>query len=104
MSIFEPTGEAASRSTRAKNVIHLIAAIGVMAVLLEHRGQPRANTRIEGHSDSDRHEDEEPSGGKMGNGTREVRDLVVAALAYGGPFSTLVSSTRWASAHRFSRS
>ena len=79
-SMFEPMGGSAPKYT-GMNVINPIAAIGAMAMLLQHTGQQAAGDRIlravelvtgtkmKGQA-----------AGKMGYSTTEVGDLVVAAL------------------------
>jgi 3-isopropylmalate dehydrogenase len=65
-----------------KNVINPIAAIGAMAMLLEHTGQPAAGQRILNAIQAvTGTKMKSQAAGKMGYGTREVGDLVVAALA-----------------------
>jgi 3-isopropylmalate dehydrogenase len=80
VSMFEPMGGSAPKYT-GKNVINPIAAISAMAMLLEHTRQPRAAERIMTavqHITGTKMKSQ--AAGKMGHGTREVGDLVVAAL------------------------
>ena len=80
VSMFEPMGGSAPKYT-GTNKINPIAAINAMAMLLEHNGHPRAAARIDqavaqvtGTKMSSQ------AAGRMGHGTREVGDLVVAAV------------------------
>ena len=62
----------------------LRAAINAMAMLLEHSGYPTAGGRIDravAHVTGTKMKSQ--AAGKMGYGTKEVGDLVVAALAAG---------------------
>jgi 3-isopropylmalate dehydrogenase len=80
VSMFEPMGGSAPKYT-GQNVINPIAAINAMAMLLEHSGQPAAGARIDkavAHVTGTKMKSQ--AAGKMGHGTREVGDLVVAAL------------------------
>jgi 3-isopropylmalate dehydrogenase len=64
-----------------QNVINPIAAINAMAMLLEHSGHPKSGGRIDlavAHVTGTKMKSQ--AAGKMGYGTREVGDLVVAAL------------------------
>jgi 3-isopropylmalate dehydrogenase len=59
-----------------------VAAINAMAMLLEHSGQPTSAARVEkavAHVTGTKMKSQ--AAGRMGYGTREVGDLVVAALA-----------------------
>jgi 3-isopropylmalate dehydrogenase len=79
-SMFEPMGGSAPKYT-GKKVINPIAAIGAMAMLLEHSGQPAAGQRIMTaiqHVTGAKMKSQ--SAGKMGYDTTEVGDLVVEAL------------------------
>ena len=79
-SMFEPMGGSAPKYT-GQNVINPIAAIGAMAMLLEHSGQPQAGQRIlDAIKVVTGTKMESQAAGRMGCGTREVGDLVVAAL------------------------
>ncbi len=80
VSMFEPMGGSAPKYT-GQNVINPIAAIGAAAMLLEHSGQPKAAARImKAIEVVTGTKMKSQSAGKMGYGTREVGDLVVAAL------------------------
>ncbi|MFM7183730.1 MAG: isocitrate/isopropylmalate family dehydrogenase, partial [Planctomycetota bacterium] len=92
--IFVPVTWATAFSTRAAdvgwplcskytghNVINPVAAINAMAMLLEHSGQPTSAARVEkavAHVTGTKMKSQ--AAGKMGHGTKEVGDLVVAAL------------------------
>jgi len=79
-SMFEPMGGSAPKYT-GQNVINPIAAIGAMGMLLEHSGQPKAGQRVlDAIQVVTGTKMESQAAGKMGHGTREVGDLVVAAL------------------------
>lgn len=83
VSMFEPMGGSAPKYT-GQNVINPIAAIGAMAMLLEHSGQPTAGARVmKAIQYVTGNKMKSQSAGKMGCGTREVGDLVVAALTSG---------------------
>ena len=80
VSMFEPMGGSAPKYT-GQNVINPIAAIAAMSMLLEHSGQPKAAARIMKaihHVTGTKMKSQ--AAGKMGFGTKEVGDLVVAAL------------------------
>jgi 3-isopropylmalate dehydrogenase len=80
VSMFEPMGGSAPKYT-GTNKINPIAAINAMAMLLEHNGHPRAAARIDkavAHVTGTKMASQ--AAGRMGHGTREVGDLVVAAL------------------------
>ena len=80
-SMFEPMGGSAPKYT-GQNVINPIAAIGAMGMLLEHSGQPKAGKRVlDAIQIVTGTKMESQAAGKMGHGTREVGDLVVAALS-----------------------
>ena len=80
VSMYEPMGGSAPKYT-GKNVINPIAAIGAMAMLLEHSGQPAAGQRVmKAIQIVTGTKMKSQAAGKMGCGTREVGDLVVAAL------------------------
>lgn len=79
-SMFEPMGGSAPKYT-GLNVINPIAAIGALAMLLEHTGYPQAGARVlraVEHVTGTKMKSQ--SAGKMGYGTSEVGDLVVEAL------------------------
>ncbi len=77
VSMFEPMGGSAPKYT-GQNVINPIAAIGAMAMLLEHTGYPHAGERImKAIQAVTGSKMKSQSAGKMGYGTREVGDLVV---------------------------
>lgn len=81
VSMYEPMGGSAPKYT-GQNVINPIAAINSMAMLLEHSGQPKAAERVYKaiyHVTGTQMKSQ--SAGKMGYGTKEVGDLVVAALS-----------------------
>ena len=78
--MFEPMGGSAPKYT-GQNVINPIAAIGAMAMLLEHTGQPAAGARImKAVQQVTGTKMKSQAAGKMGFGTKEVGDLVIAAL------------------------
>lgn len=80
VSMYEPMGGSAPKYT-GLNVINPIAAIGAMSMLLEHSGQPAAGARImKAIQVVTGTKMKSQSAGKMGYGTREVGDLVIAAL------------------------
>jgi 3-isopropylmalate dehydrogenase len=80
VSMYEPMGGSAPKYT-GQNVINPIAAIGAMAMLLEHSGQPKAAARImKSIQNVTGTKMKSQSAGKMGYGTREVGDLVCAGL------------------------
>ena len=80
VSMFEPMGGSAPKYT-GQNVINPIAAIGAMAMLLEHTGQPAAGARVMKAIQSVTvTKMRSQSAGKMGYSTTEVGDLVCAAL------------------------
>lgn len=79
-SMYEPMGGSAPKYT-GQNVINPIAAIGAMAMLLEHTGQPAAAARInKAIQVVTGTKMKSQAAGKMGYGTREVGDLVCAEL------------------------
>jgi 3-isopropylmalate dehydrogenase len=80
VSMFEPMGGSAPKYT-GQNVINPIAAINAVAMLLEHTGQPQAAARIYRaiHTVTGT-KMKSQAAGKMGHGTTQVGDLVVAAL------------------------
>ncbi len=79
-SMFEPMGGSAPKYT-GQNVINPIAAIAAIGMLLEHTGKPQAGARV---NDAIQivtgTKMKSQAAGKMGYGTSEVGDLVVAAL------------------------
>jgi 3-isopropylmalate dehydrogenase len=82
VSMFEPMGGSAPKYT-GQNVINPIAAICAMAMLLEHTGHEPSAARIMRavqHVTGTKMKSQ--AAGKMGYGTREVGDLVVAALGH----------------------
>ncbi len=80
VSMYEPMGGSAPKYT-GQNVINPIAAIGAMAMLLEHSGQAAAAARImKAIQIVTGTKMKSQSAGKMGYGTREVGDLVVSLL------------------------
>jgi 3-isopropylmalate dehydrogenase len=79
-SMFEPMGGSAPKYT-GKNVINPIAAIAAMAMLLEQSGQEVAGKRVlDAIQAVTGTKMESQAAGRMGVGTTEVGDLVVAAL------------------------
>jgi len=80
VSMYEPMGGSAPKYT-GQGVINPIAAIGAMAMLLEHEGQPTAGKRvlaaIQAVTGSKM---TSQSAGKMGYSTSQVGDLVCEAL------------------------
>ncbi len=80
VSMFEPMGGSAPKYT-GQNVINPIAAICAMAMLLEHTGhEPSAARIMKAVQHVTGTKMKSQAAGKMGYGTREVGDLVVAAL------------------------
>jgi 3-isopropylmalate dehydrogenase len=80
VSMFEPMGGSAPKYT-GLNKINPIAAINAMAMLLQHSGQPQAGDRIDQAVASvTGTKMQSQAAGRMGFGTSEVGDLVVAAL------------------------
>ncbi len=79
-SMYEPMGGSAPKYT-GKNVINPIAAIGAMAMLLEHTGQPQSAAKVMNAIQVvTGTKMESQSAGRMGYGTKEIGDLVVEAL------------------------
>jgi 3-isopropylmalate dehydrogenase len=79
-SMYEPMGGSAPKYT-GKNVINPIAAISAAAMLLEHTGQPAAGKKVmDAIQVVTGTKMKSQAAGKMGYGTSEVGDLVVAAL------------------------
>ncbi|NBW87216.1 MAG: 3-isopropylmalate dehydrogenase [Planctomycetia bacterium] len=84
VSMFEPMGGSAPKYT-GLNQINPIAAINAMAMLLEHSGHPASGGRIDrAVAQVTGTKMKSQAAGKMGHGTREVGDLVVAALTSAG--------------------
>ena len=80
-SMYEPMGGSAPKYT-GQNVINPIAAIGAMAMLLEHSGQPAAGARVlKAIQQVTGTKMQSQNAGKMGHSTTAVGDLVVEALA-----------------------
>jgi 3-isopropylmalate dehydrogenase len=80
VSMFEPMGGSAPKYT-GQNVINPIAAISAVAMLLEHTGQPKAGARVLAAVEKvTGTKMKSQAAGKMGHGTREIGDLVVASL------------------------
>ena len=80
VSMFEPMGGSAPKYT-GLDQINPIAAINAMAMLLEHSGHPAAGRRIDtAVAQVTGTKMKSQAAGKMGYGTKEVGDLVVAAL------------------------
>ena len=80
-SMYEPMGGSAPKYT-GQNVINPMAAIGAMAMLLEHSGQPTSGKRVMSaiqHVTGTKMKSQ--AAGKMGFSTTEVGDLVVDAMA-----------------------
>ena len=78
--MFEPMGGSAPKYT-GQNVINPIAAIGAMAMLLEQSGYKTAGQRVLNAAQKvTGTKMKSQAAGKMGHGTTEVGDLVVAAL------------------------
>ncbi len=80
-SMYEPMGGSAPKYT-GQGVINPMAAIGAMAMLLEHTGQPAAGQRVMTaiqRVTGTRMKSQ--AAGKMGFSTSEVGDLVVEAMA-----------------------
>jgi 3-isopropylmalate dehydrogenase len=79
-SMFEPMGGSAPKYT-GQNVINPIAAISALSMLLEFSGQEAAAARVlRAVQYVTGNKMKSQAAGKMGHGTREVGDLVVAAL------------------------
>ena len=79
LSMFEPIGGSAPKYT-GKNVINPLAAIGAVAMLLDEIGEEAAATSVENAIMKVTTQLKSMAAGKMGYGTDEVGDLVVAAL------------------------
>ena len=79
LSMFEPIGGSAPKYT-GKNVINPLAAIGAVGMLLEELGEEAAGKSVENAVMKVTTQLKSMAAGKMGYGTSEVGDLVVAAL------------------------
>ncbi len=79
LSMFEPIGGSAPKYT-GKNVINPLAAIGAVAMMLEELGEEAAAKSVENAVMKVTTQLKSMAAGKMGYGTTEVGDLVVAAL------------------------
>lgn len=80
VSMYEPMGGSAPKYT-GQNVINPIAAVGAMAMLLEHSGYPQSSAKImKAIQLVTGTKMKSQNAGKMGYGTKEVGDLVVQAL------------------------
>jgi 3-isopropylmalate dehydrogenase len=83
VSMFEPMGGSAPKYT-GQNVINPIAAIGALAMLLEHSGYPESGQRVmKAIQYVTGSKMKSQAAGKMGYGTTQVGDLVVEALEKG---------------------
>ena len=81
VSMYEPMGGSAPKYT-GQNVINPMAAIGAMAMLLEHSGQPASGQRVMNAIQFvTGNKMKSQAAGKMGCGTTDVGDLVVEAMA-----------------------
>jgi 3-isopropylmalate dehydrogenase len=81
VSMYEPMGGSAPKYT-GQGVINPIAAIGAMAMLLEHSGQPKAGARImQAVKQVTGTKMKSQAAGKMGYSTSQVGDLVCEALS-----------------------
>jgi len=79
-SMFEPMGGSAPKYT-GKNVINPIACIAAASMLLEHSGYEKAAARVmKAIQVVTGTKMQSQAAGKMGHGTKEVGDLVCAAL------------------------
>lgn len=80
ISMFEPMGGSAPKYT-GQGVINPIAAIGALAMLLEHSGQPAAGARVmRAIQVVTGQKMKSQAAGRMGYSTGQVGDLVVDAL------------------------
>ena len=78
--MFEPMGGSAPKY-KGTNQINPVAAINAMAMLLEHTGQPASAAKIDrAVAQVTGTKMKSQAAGKMGYGTREIGDFVVAAL------------------------
>jgi 3-isopropylmalate dehydrogenase len=83
VSMYEPMGGSAPKYT-GQSVINPIAAIGAMAMLLEHSGQPKAGARImKAVKQVTGTKMKSQAAGKMGFSTTQVGDLVCEAMVKG---------------------
>jgi 3-isopropylmalate dehydrogenase len=83
VSMYEPMGGSAPKYT-GQNVINPIAAIGAMAMLLEHSGQPKAAARVmKAVKQVTGTKMKGQNAGKMGFSTTQVGDLVCEAIVKG---------------------
>lgn len=79
-SMYEPMGGSAPKYT-GQGVINPIAAIGAMAMLLEHTGQPTAGAKVMNAIQTvTGTKMKSQNARKMGHSTQEVGDLVCEAL------------------------
>ncbi len=79
-SMFEPMGGSAPKYT-GQNVINPIAAINAAGLMLDFLGEPKAGTAIENAViQVINTKIKSLAAGKMGHGTREVGDLIAAAV------------------------
>lgn len=78
-SMYEPIGGSAPKYT-GKDVINPLAAIGALAMLLEHSGQVNAGRRVEEAIKKTTPKLKSMSAGQMGFSTTEVGNLVCEAL------------------------
>src|SRR5437868_10744139 len=80
VSMYEPMGGSAPKYT-GQGVINPIAAVGAMAMLLEHSGQPNAAARImKAIRQVTGTKMKSQAAGKMGYSTSQVGDLVCEAM------------------------
>ncbi len=80
VSMFEPIGGSAPKYT-GKNVINPLATICAGGMMLEHLGEESAGRKIElAVMEVTKNKLKSLAAGKMGYGTKEVGDLVVASL------------------------
>jgi 3-isopropylmalate dehydrogenase len=83
VSMYEPMGGSAPKYT-GQNVINPIAAVGAMAMLLEHSGQPKAAARVmKAVKEVTGTKMKSQAAGKMGYSTTQVGDLVCEAIVKG---------------------
>lgn len=81
VSMYEPMGGSAPKYT-GQNVINPIAAIGAISMLLEHSGFPGSAAKVmQAIQAVTGTKMKSQAAGKMGYGTKEVGDLVIAALS-----------------------
>lgn len=80
-SMYEPMGGSAPKYT-GQGVINPMAAIGAMAMLLEHTGQPESGARVMAAIQSvTGSKMASQAAGKMGHSTGEIGDLVIEAMS-----------------------